>query len=502
MLKIQPENQTEEVNMKLAFFNFIPEEIRALFFIKIFTTYSYAVLYASLILYMTSHLGISNNVATGIVGVFISLNFLLHFLGGYAGGKYLSNRGLFALGMCLEILGVSILSFNLFWGLGVFLTGCGLYATSINAIMLQRYEPTDDRRELASFWIYSGMNLGFFLGHTVSGYFHLKGDYQTLFLSALVTSACSLVLMFFNWKGLADKTTELVNIDSISQKKRLRMAVAVFAMLVPIVVFALKYEAASGGLVIATGLFVLCAILKFGINQKTISERNKIFAFLILVLSAITFWSLFFIGPMGLTLFINKHVDTTMFNVSIPPQWFHNINTVIIVIGGPLLGSWLQRKRKVGVDISVPVLFSISLLLIGTAFAILPIGIKVCSAGIVSVEWVIASYIFQTFGELCLSPVGVAMIGKLAPQGKQGLLLGVWSMVSGIASMLSKYFSQMMVVSKDITSEAGSLHAFSTTFNIVGWSSILAALLLFALVPVLKKLMEDKHRDQKRVALV
>lgn len=468
----------------------IPEEIRSLFFIKMFTTYSYATLYASLVLYMTSKLGYSDKLSAGVVGVFISLNFLLHFIGGYSGGKLVSNRLLFVLGMLLEITGLIIIQFSLFIGLGVFLTGCGVYATSINAIMTQRYAPEDNRRELASFWLYSAMNIGFFIGHAVSGYFHLKGDYSSLFITALMTSIFSLTLMIFNWGKFEDRTTEHVKLSGAEKRRRASYCAIGFGCLVPIIISCLTYERTSSNLVIIAGVGCILGVLRLALKQQTKANRNKLFAFLILMLAGIAFWSLFFIGPMGLTLFIVKYVDTNLLGLTIPPQWFNNINTAIIILGGPLLGTYFQRKRERGIDLSVPVLFSWALILIGVAFAIIPLGMYFANNNEpISIWWIIVSYIFQTIGELFLSPVGVAMIGQLAPRGKQGLLLGVWSMVSGVASMISKHVSQVMTVPSFEGVPHNSYSMFSSTFNLVGWSAITCGILLFSIAPFVKKLM-------------
>lgn len=474
----------------------VPKDVRSLVFVKIFTTYSFAVLYASLVLYMTSNLGFSKSSAMGIVGTFVSLNFLLHFLGGYAGGKYLSNRQLFVTGMSLEIIGLILFQKYLFLGLGIFLTGCVLYVTSINAIMIQKYKPEDPEREIASFWLYSGMNLGFFIGHSVSGYFYIAQDFKSLFVTAVIASSLSLVIALCYWDKFSDTNTEYMALNSIEQKRRHRLSLYMFFILIPFIIAALSYDIAITGMVFLTAMLIIGGLIKLAQNQQHESDRNKLYAFLILMVAGIIFWSLFFIGPMGLTLFIKNHVDARLFSISIPPQWFNNINTSIIVIGGPILAYWFKQKREEGKELSVPFLFSLALLFVGTAFAILPLGISISSSSRISLWWIIVSYILQTMGELFLSPVGVAMIGKLAPNGRQGLLLGIWSMVSGIASMLSKYFSQLMVMPGENSLVDTGSSAYSSVFSIVGWGAIGASIILYMFIPRIKKLMGESESNE------
>jgi POT family proton-dependent oligopeptide transporter len=241
--------------MNRLFANF-PSEIRALFFIKIFTTFSYAVLYSSLILYMNQNLKLSSVEATGVVGVFISLNFLLHFAGAYAGGKLVSNRTLLVAGMCLELVGCLILNSYLYVGLGIFLSGSGLYATSINAIMIQQYQPEDDRRELASFWLYSAMNLGFFIGGTVSGYFHMYDQYAMMFYLAALVSIGSIVLILTNWHTLQDKTTEYVSLSRAIQQVRNNYSLLAIPLIAIMVILALYYHEKTSALIISCGAVI------------------------------------------------------------------------------------------------------------------------------------------------------------------------------------------------------------------------------------------------------
>ena len=156
----------------------MPTGAGALFLIQIFSTLSFSVLYSTLILYATKGLRLNDTLATSITGSFIALNYFLHLLGGYLGGRYLSYRGLFIFGMSLQIVGCSLISIptvsNLLWGLAVFLAGCGLNVTCINCMVTQLFEPNDKRREAAFLWNYSGMNIGFFVGFSISGFFHLR----------------------------------------------------------------------------------------------------------------------------------------------------------------------------------------------------------------------------------------------------------------------------------------------------------------------------------------
>lgn len=160
----------------------------ALCFIQIFSTLGFAVLYSTLVLYATKKLGFSDSSANAIMGLFGAFNYGLHLFGGYLGGRYLSNRNLFVLGMVFQVIGCFLIATagvtGLYWGLALFLTGSGLNVTCLNMMLTQLFTPEDERRESAFLWNYAGMNLGFFIGFTVAGYFQLDENYKALFMFA------------------------------------------------------------------------------------------------------------------------------------------------------------------------------------------------------------------------------------------------------------------------------------------------------------------------------
>src|SRR5262249_16666414 len=129
----------------------------------------------------------------------------------------------------------------------------------------------------------------------------------------------------------------------------------------------------------------------------------------------------------------------------VEPQWIQNINTVVIVVGGPLMSALFVRLRARGFAIDVPKQFAASLILMGIGFLALPTGIAFADdKGMSAFKWLFISYILQSIGELLISPVGYAMIGKLAPRQYQGVMMGAWMFVTGVASVLSGDFSSMV----------------------------------------------------------
>jgi POT family proton-dependent oligopeptide transporter len=478
----------------------IPDGAGALFFIQIFATLGFAVLYSTLVLYATKKLNFTIRDATAIMGVFGAFNYGLHLFGGYLGGRFLSNRNLFVGGMISQVIGCAIISGGsseqLYWGLAFFLTGSGLNVTCLNLMLTQRFKPEDNRRESAFLWNYAGMNLGFFIGFTVAGYYQLEQDYSSLFIFATVGNFVAIVLAALNWRVLSDLNTRLLEATPKQFKLRFLVGLAVLIGLVPIVYWMLQHADFSGNLVIIAGIFIAITLLYLTLKHKDARERNNMWAYLILTVGSLVFWALYQMAPMGLQLFAVNNVDRMVWGVEIAPQWIQNINSFIIMIGGPLMAILFDNLRAKGWNIDIPKQFSASLILIGAGFLVLPIGISLAGAdGMVAFKWIAISYVLQSVAELLISPIGYAMIGRLAPRQYQGVMMGAWMLVTGVASIMASYFSGLIPEASEGLAVSTN-PTYTNIFSNLGWSSVAVGVAMIILIPLLRRLISDKVKPE------
>lgn len=477
-------------------FSAAPEGTAALFFIQIFATLGFAVFYSTLVLYATKHLNLGTKQATALMGVFGAFNYGLHLFGGYLGGRFLSNRNLFVGGMVLQVIGCACTATGtlamFYIGLALFLTGSGLNVTCINMMLTQRFTPEDPRREGAFLWNYAGMNIGFFVGFAVAGHFQATESYSSLFIFATVGNFGAIVLAFLNWKTLTDRNTPLLDATSKQFQFRQIAGLCIVVGLVPVVWFMLQRPGRTAILLKAICGAVALTLIYLTVSHQDRRERRNMTAYLILTLGSLMFWSLYQMAPNGLTLFAVNNVDLMIGPVKIQPQWIQNINTVVIVIGGPLFASLFVRMRANGWRVDIPQQFATSLLLMALAFLILPLGIKFAGVdGKSAFIWLFASYILQSIGELLISPIGYAMIGKLAPRQYQGVMMGSWMLVTGLASLFAGDFSGMIpepTGSTAVDTNAG----YAALFAKLGIGSLVVGVTLVVLIPFLRKLITDK----------
>ena len=237
---------------------------------------------------------------------------------------------------------------------------------------------------------------------------------------------------------------------------------------------------------------VALMLIYLTLGHRDRRERRNMTAYLILTIGSLMFWSLYQMAPNGLMLFAVHNVDLMIGKVQIQPQWIQNINTVCIVLGGPLLASLFTRLRARGWRIDIPQQFATSLLLMALGFSFSRSGSSWPGAdGKSAFVWLFLSYVLQSIGELLILPIGYAMIGKLAPKQYQGIMMGSWMLVTGLASLFAGDFSGMIPEPTGTTAIATNL-GYMKLFGALGVGSLLVGIALVVLIPFLRRLITDR----------
>jgi POT family proton-dependent oligopeptide transporter len=345
------------------------------------------------------------------------------------------------------------------------------------------------------------MNVGFFVGFAVAGQYQLSESYTPMFLFASLGNVLAILLALFNWKTLADRNTPLLDASAREYRTRFAAGTAILVGLVPVVWILLQHPDLTETLVKAICAAVGVALVWVTARHRDRRERNNMWAYLVLTLGSLVFWSLYQMAPNGLQTFAVYNVDRRVWGFEVAPQWIQNINTVVIVIGGPLMSALFSKLRARGWNIDVPRQFAVSLLLMGLGFLALPAGIAAAGPdGMVDFSWLFLNYLLQSIGELLISPVGYAMIGKLAPRQYQGVMMGVFMLVTGLASLFAGDFSGMIPEPVGTTPQAtnpGYAHLFAQ----LGWGSVAVGVALVLLIPFLSRLIKDKEAPAAQAAV-
>jgi len=234
-------------------------------------------------------------------------------------------------------------------------------------------------------------------------------------------------------------------------------------------------------------------ILRFAFKQQDKLSRQKLIAFLILALTALVFWTLYALEPSLLTIFIENNVSRTIGSSTIPPSAYYSLDAIFVIIFGLVL-SWLwvflEKRRR---DPSLPTKFSISLVCMGIGFLVILFGIYLANphTHLVNMSWVILGYLCFSIAELLIAPIGLSMVGRLAPKGQEGMLMGIWTVFIGFGAIISEYIGKLTATPKrGLPVETNTIYSHS--FLAVGLSSIAIGIIAALLIPWLKTLIKPQ----------
>lgn len=452
------------------------------------TVFSYAILYSTLSLYLSETMKYSKHHSNYVVGIFIAFNFLLHLFAGYLGGRLLSNKQLLFIALGSQCIGCMLLQGNcLYTGLSFFLIGCGFGITSLNCLLTEQFESTDQRREKAFFLNYAALNFGSFLGFLVSGYYYSSHNFNWLFQINTYASFAALSMLLVLSKHIE---TGVVSSNLKKPRTNFLISTSIITLLLLFVLLGFYVVNTLNRVVIIASLLTVAYLVFQAKKSRHNSEKNKIYVFLLFLFTAIFFWTLYFIGPMAFIFFLKNNVKNTILGYTIPPQWFMNFDTSMIIIFSPILAQLFQYLNKRGLPISISKKFSFALLSMSIAYLLLYLGIKSAdTSGLVGLNWVFLYYLFQSWGELLIAPVGYSMIGQLAPKRLQGVMMGTWMMVCGIATILSYHVSNAMTI-ENTNNPLITNSDYLLVFGKLGLYAILSSIFLLFLSKKIDPLVE------------
>jgi len=432
-----------------------PKGLYFLFFTEMWERFSYYGMRAIFILFMTKILLMKDADASEIYGSYTGLVYLTPLLGGYLCDQFLGNRRsiiiggfLMALGQFFMFLSASNggeLGITLMWtGLTSLIIGNGFFKPNISTMVGQLY-PANDRRIDSAFTIfYMGINLGAFFSPLVCG----SMDFKWGFLSACIGMLIGLVafIMFQKQYLITEEGKEIglpvKKMDMKSIMMVLGSIAIIFFMLNFKQMFKSNFEIIS---YFIYGAMIIMPILIFSDKSLSKIEKNRIVVIFILAFFVIFFWGAFEQAGASLTLFADRQTERTLFGWEMPASYFQSINPLSVIILAPVFtiiwGFMYARK----LEPSSPMKMAIGLALVALGYVVIAIAVK--GLGVedkVSMWWLIALYVIHTMGELCLSPIGLSMVSKLAPLRLSSLMMGTWFLANAAANKFAGTLSALI----------------------------------------------------------
>jgi POT family proton-dependent oligopeptide transporter len=465
-----------------------PKGLYVLFFTEMWERFSYYGMRALLSLYMIKALLMNKEMSSLIYGNYTSLVYLTPLLGGYMADRYWGNRRSILIGGLLMAAGQFSLFFSasmygagntavpqlqlllFFLGLGLLIFGNGFFKPNISSMVGSLYPKGDSRIDAAYTIFYMGINLGAFFSPLVCGTLGDTGnpsDFKWGFLAAgfgMLVGVVTFELLKKKFVVTSEGAplgakpernvvaspvvpvqtdgpvrSETIAAPAKSFASKLPMLIGLFVVVYAAIAWLMNYDW-IGALVFSAMIVAPATILTD--PSLTSREKQKIYVIFILSFFVIFFWGAFEQAGASLTFFADEQTDRTLGSYVVPASYFQSANALFIILFAPVfavLWTWMGKK---GTEPSSPLKMAISLMLMAVGYLIIAFGVKGVDATTkVSMFWLITMYLTHTFAELCLSPIGLALVNKLSPARFASLLMAVWFLATAAGNKLAGVLS-------------------------------------------------------------
>jgi POT family proton-dependent oligopeptide transporter len=433
-----------------------PRGLSILFFTEMWERFSFYGMRALLILYLTASaenggLAFDAAKAAAIYALYTSSVYLMGLPGGWLADRFLGQRRAVFYGGILIMAGHICLAFAplaaFYTGLVLLVLGTGLLKPNISVMVGQLYSTEDDRRDAGFSIFYMGINFGALAGPLICNYLGESVDWHLGFGVAAIGMFVGLIQYMLGGKhlgnaGLAPTPAESPE-AARKQKNQLVIGsavilalIALMAMLVKSGTLSMDAEAFSN----AFGIFLLALTVGFfawlfAAGNWSPIERGRLGAIVMLFIAASFFWGAYEQAGSSLNLFARDFTDRSIFGREFPAGWFQSVPALFVIIQAPIFAwLWVRMGKR---QPSSPMKFTLGLIFVGLGFLVMMLAASQARAGVpVGPQWLFLTYFLHVIGEMCLSPVGLSTVTKLAPARVTSLMMGVWFLASAVGNYL------------------------------------------------------------------
>lgn len=490
-----------------------PRGLFVLFYAEMWERFSYYGMRALLVLYLTKFWLFADGRANLLYGAYTSLAYITPVLGGYLADRYLGQRKAVLFGGVLLAVGHLFMAYegmqgatdplvkqadpaiNVFWlALALIIVGTGFLKANISVIVGQLYRLTDTRRDAAYTIFYMGVNVGAAMGTILVGYLGETLGWSWGFGLAGIGMVLGLIIFVIGRPALmgnGEPPRALARPREMTLYGSGLAAVAVIWLLI-------QYQSVIQNLLIVSGVAMLLYTLYEAFKLPK-EPRERIFAVLFLIALNPVFWGLFEQAGGSMSLYTDRYVDRG----GVPTSLFQSINPIYIVTLAPLFAGLWQWLGKRGLEPSAPAKFGLALAQVGLAFLVFVWGANsVGAAALTPVIFVFLLYFLQTTGELCLSPVGLSAMTRLAPVHLGSFIMGAWFYMTAVGNFVAGKIGEATGGETGEMSKEVALSIYSQ----IGWTTIGIAALVLVVSPFVRRWMhldtlEDRvtPADQARI---
>ena len=476
-----------------------PKGLGLLFITEMWERFSYYGMRALLVLYLVNELKWTDGRATNLYGTYTGLVYLTPLIGGYLADRFIGTRRSLVVGAVLIATGHFVLALQSMWsfyvGLGLVVIGTGFFKPNVSTMVGQIYADGDPRRDAGFTIFYMGINVGATVAPLICGYLGQRVGWHYGFGAAGVGMVLGLLVYLWGrdryLPGIGMNPTERSR--AASSAEQLAPTNPMHGVVGAAIGLAIAAIAGGGNWYALMMGPIVGGALGLSLLGSKGEERKRVIALFIVVFFVIFFWMAYEQGGSSMSIFADRYTNLQLGSFAIPSSWFQSFQGLFIILFAlPVAALW-RWLNAVGREPSTAMKMVWGLALLGFGFVFMVVGSRGADACIAakggaelartgcntaSPFWLIAAYYFSVMGELCLSPVGLSYVTKVAPVRFASLLMGVWFLSNSAAQYIG---GQVAGLTESIPTQSQFWMIFVGT-------SLGAAFVMLLLVPLLKRL--------------
>ncbi len=484
-----------------------PKQLWYLFFSEMWERFSFYGMRGMLVIFMVNQLAMNDKVANLQYGATQAFVYAFTFIGGLFADKILGYRKSLFWGGLLMIAGSIILAIDpkhfFFFGISFTIIGTGFFKPNISTMVGKLYKDDDNRRDAGFSLFYAGVNLGALIG----GYICIAVANGTLWESlipeplrwnfafgfAAVVMIISLLTFTQTQKSLGQ--IGLSPLSDLENSKRRTLEIITYLgslVIIPIIMTMVSNTEYTDVFMFIIGPASLLYLF-YEMRNFSLQENKKLLAALVFIIFSIFFWAFFEQSGGSLSLFAAHNLKNTVLGVPLDPNGVNNSANSFFVIGfAALVGLvWLwMNKRKI--EPNTVVKFGLGFLFLAGGFAVFYYTkFFADESGRTSLDLFTFGWFIITFGELCLSPIGMSAMTKLSPQKTQAVIMGMWFLASAYGQYFAGLLGANIAEASQDASNLDKLTVYADGYMQLALYALILGVLLIAISPLVKKLMQE-----------
>jgi POT family proton-dependent oligopeptide transporter len=474
-----------------------------------------------LLLYLTKYHLYTDSMSLDVLGGYAAMVYAMPVIGGLLADRYLGMRKAVIFGGCLLVMGHAGMAFEgqqassvggvitrdesalqvFYFSLALIVIGVGFLKPNISTIVGQLYDTDDPRRDSGFTIFYMGINIGAFSAALLCGYLGETYGWAYGFGAAGIGMLFGLATFIGGQRHLMGHA-EPKNPALLKERTFIGLNREMNIYLCGLIgVFAvwqmLQFHAVVEATLNIMSLAVLAGLAWFLTQKCNKVERDRMLVLIVLTMSTVVFWALFEQSAASMTLYADRVLNRNFLGVQWTAAQFGSLNAMFIFLLAPGF-AWLWTKLgKNGIEPSTPVKFALGIAQAGLGFGALVIGATMPDeSGRVAAIWLILAYMLHTMGELCLSPVGLSAVTKLAVPSVVGVMMGSWFLATAYSEFVAAQLAKLAAVDTQdgqVLDIASALASYTELFNSLLWVGLAAGAVMLVISPLLKKWMHGIH---------